>query len=581
MLGIKAVFGVEGKYYRQGLDGLKKQTKSWGRGIQGIIGGAFALTAVTQAFKDFFATIRETNKAAKLLNVSFDEMKKLKVISQTFNTELDDTKELLSNVNERIFEAAINSGHMKEEWEALGVSAEELASKSPIEQMVAISDAFKNSEDRAAALAAGIALFGDDFKRTIEVIEAGGDAIQGVADEVDKTPEALTRFVKDFDATWRYCKALVEKFLGFLILTFESFVIINTHVWMTVGKIIGSVFDGIQNAAVGLFKVISGAATLDFEKVKEGAHQMGRGVVSIFKDSAKAATEGYQTMSREINSVWNDMHQEMEKTDLDGARKRKALRDKEKEELKEIAELQKKLLEEQKAAQFEAMTLERQRNQLLKERGRLEEIANNKTKEGIEASREILKINKKLQAVNDKIKAEEEKSQQQIRAKTDSINKIFESVRKKREDREFSKMDSGEQLETVNKQLEENTKKQIATLDQINEKIFNPDTKKEDLLNLEEIFANLQKDEQELIDKRESLKLGGFEVKPMEQSSIIASSLASIGGGGGVFVGRQDPALDEARKQTVTLNKIEQGIAILNRNLSTKVNQPTTFRKDG
>jgi len=110
MLGIKVPFSVDGKRYRKGLQDLRKDTKQWGEGIKGTILGAFAVGAIVQQFTNLADTLRETEKAARLLGVSFGEMNRLRVISERFNVELDDTKELLSNVNERIFESAIQAG---------------------------------------------------------------------------------------------------------------------------------------------------------------------------------------------------------------------------------------------------------------------------------------------------------------------------------------------------------------------------------------------------------------------------------------------------------------------------------------
>lgn len=169
------------------------------------------------------------------------------------------------------------------------------------------------------------------------------------------------------------------------------------------------------------------------------------------------------------------------------------------------------------------------------------------TKDQLKAAEEVVRIQKEIEGIQQRIQ----------KSKDDEAKTIADLEGKVAEKQDQQKLDAM----TPAARAEELKKRQKALFDEAAKAQEDGDRKaaaqkRLDALSLADDIKKAEKemaDEKDRIAKEKEKESG---LSPNKNPSIVASSLASIGGGGGVYIGGGDPLLTENRRQTGLLQQI-------------------------
>ena len=163
------------KGLRQAADKINK----WGKGV-GIVGatigaaGTSVLAPMVAATKSFASTADSIGKTAVRLGVGTEQLSQLGFAAEQSGTSLDVVAAAMQRANRRIANwSETGAGPAKRALDELGVSAESLAGKSPIDQMMQLADTLKGVENAGLRNQYAFEIFGDSAKAMIPLLSEG------------------------------------------------------------------------------------------------------------------------------------------------------------------------------------------------------------------------------------------------------------------------------------------------------------------------------------------------------------------------------------------------------------------------
>ena len=146
-----------------------------------------AIVAATAAAATLLATtnnaIREFNSLANSLNLTYNQLARLRAVSEGANLETDMMIDLAKTLNEQIGEAANGNKDFEESFARLGLSMSDLTKLGVDEQLLVVADALGNVTSQADKAQIGATLFGDNWLPALKLTEVN---VKGLADEFDK-----------------------------------------------------------------------------------------------------------------------------------------------------------------------------------------------------------------------------------------------------------------------------------------------------------------------------------------------------------------------------------------------------------
>ena len=146
-----------------------------------------AIVAATAAATTLLATtnnaIREFNSLANSLNLTYNQLARLRSVSEGANLETDMMVDLAKTLNEQIGEAANGNKDFEESFKKLGLSMDTLLKMGVDEQLLVVADALGNVTSQADKAQIGATLFGDNWLPALKLTEVN---VKGLADEFDK-----------------------------------------------------------------------------------------------------------------------------------------------------------------------------------------------------------------------------------------------------------------------------------------------------------------------------------------------------------------------------------------------------------
>jgi len=216
------------------------------------------------------------------------------------------------------------------------------------------------------------------------------------------------------------------------------------------------------------------------------------------------------------------------------------------EEKKKITEALSDLENEMTELARSRMNDEQKIADLKKEQWELSLVAGGGTElERIEAAKTILGITKEIESIEIGI----------IKKKQDEVTKAAKAAKDKEDATDDAEM-ALERKQTEVARSKMTPQQRIAVMKSDQKQLMDAAKKEKDA----ERSAKLKLEALNIGDdiKAEEDKLAGEKKKP-QNPNVVSSSLAAIGGGGGVFISQGiDPALAEARNQTTVLRQIAQ-----------------------
>ena len=148
-------------------------------GKAGLAGAAIAGAAAVgvKLVSSFLSANTEIARMSTSLGISTDDLQKWKFAAEQSGTELEVVGDASRTLSERIREAAEGSEDAISQFDALGLSAEELGKLTPNEQLRTYFGALGDVENQSVQTAIGQAALGDDYARLSPLIEGGSAAL--------------------------------------------------------------------------------------------------------------------------------------------------------------------------------------------------------------------------------------------------------------------------------------------------------------------------------------------------------------------------------------------------------------------
>ncbi|WP_342270471.1 hypothetical protein [Rickettsia endosymbiont of Orchestes rusci] len=185
---------------RQNFKKLQELTNKLSFGF-GRIGTAIAAAFSTRALKKIIDSGAEIGKFAGKLDMSTKSLSELKYVASNCGVEFNNLTSGLTQMASRINDAAQNSGEAKQALQALGLSAKELASLSPDQQLEKIASQFERLTDSTDKATIAAKLFGSESSTLMGILEQGAVGINKMREEAQKLGISLSE---------ENCKAMAQ-----------------------------------------------------------------------------------------------------------------------------------------------------------------------------------------------------------------------------------------------------------------------------------------------------------------------------------------------------------------------------------
>jgi len=145
-----------------------------------------AIVAATAAAAALFTTtnngVREFNSLANSLNLTYNQLARLRSVSEGANLETDMMIDLAKTLNEQIGEAANGNKDFEESFARLGLSMSELTKLGVDEQLITVANALGQVSSQADKAQIGATLFGDNWLPALKLTEVN---VKALANEFD------------------------------------------------------------------------------------------------------------------------------------------------------------------------------------------------------------------------------------------------------------------------------------------------------------------------------------------------------------------------------------------------------------
>lgn len=159
--------------------------------------GAAAAVALTTAlsviYKEQAGLIDQTAKFADKIGVSTESLSQLRYAADLTGVGANNLDMSMQRMTRRIQEAAQGSGEAAPALKQMGIDAQELARKTPDQQLHILAAAFKDVESQSERVRLGFKLFDSGGVSMINMLGNGSDALHEMKSEADELGLTLKR----------------------------------------------------------------------------------------------------------------------------------------------------------------------------------------------------------------------------------------------------------------------------------------------------------------------------------------------------------------------------------------------------
>lgn len=170
----------------QGQQANNSLSSGFGQTTQSIMAFRAAIATATAAAGLLFTTtnngVREFNSLANSLNLTYNQLARLRSVSEGANLETDMMIDLAKTLNEQIGEAANGNKDFEESFARLGLSMSELTKLGVDEQLITVANALGQVSSQADKAQIGATLFGDNWLPALKLTEVN---VKALANEFD------------------------------------------------------------------------------------------------------------------------------------------------------------------------------------------------------------------------------------------------------------------------------------------------------------------------------------------------------------------------------------------------------------
>jgi len=187
----EAKLGKTSRSVKQMGTNLRASMNTWAK--WGAAGAAAAVAVAAAIFKSTASNIDSLAKTADKLGLATDKLVGLRFAAEQTGIAQDTLDMALQRSTRRIAEAAQGTGEAVKALDTLGLSAEDLAKKSPDEQMRDIADAMMQVEGEGNKLALAFKLFDSEGAALVNTLAGGSAALDDFQSRADAMGIALSR----------------------------------------------------------------------------------------------------------------------------------------------------------------------------------------------------------------------------------------------------------------------------------------------------------------------------------------------------------------------------------------------------
>jgi hypothetical protein len=579
---------ADGSGYTKTVSRLRNDTKKFSGDVQGqmagigtAIKGAFAFVGVN-AFKGIMDEITELSRLARGIGDDFEGFQTITNAARQFGLEAETVSDAIKDLDVKMTDGALGAKAYAEVFELVGISLEEAMGMNQLERFYAFADAIKAADGQISSFSADE--INDAMFRMVPLLKLGATGIKNLGNEYVKFSESQRKMAEEGSKAWdnltQNLKWFVATIVGFVLPAMQNF----AH---TIGAVLGEgaaqfslfasgikkLFTGDFSGAKATFGALADFASGSFQRVADEIKETWADTKDTVKDGVPSGSSLETKGSKDARS---DIEKELNKQLEEQEKRRQALMDDEAKLLdlqkrriaaeKELGELGERLHRDG-ATDEEALRLAKlqtkweesqteEQAQQLKIKKQLADFEAKSAKDAealVDAQIDAwLKEGKKFKEKEDKEKEKKDKELEDQKEAEEDLASTQEDIAAERKAREEMGMSDEELLARRQAELKQQ-EQELAGLGQDANGDGKIDTADD------QFRADKELDIENLKSEIKGLELGieGDVTDP--QTGVISSSLAAIGGGGGVAA-FGDPVLTENKKQTTVLEGIRRAI---------------------
>jgi predicted lactoylglutathione lyase len=264
-------FKADGSGYKRGLENMRQETKRFASGVKGMLGGAFALTAVVAGLKRIADKFDRIHKLSIRFGASAESIQRLGFAAEQNGASMETMAKAMAQGNRSAQEAANGLKTYTRAFDALNINVEEFKNLNQEEQMYAIADAYRSATNKNQALAAAQQILGRSALELVPLLKLGSEEMKKLSEDITTlTNDQVASFAAANDALNRYktqITGVVGVFVAHFVRGFQLLVTVGAQAALE-----------ITNYFSGTGKILGDVVTGNFKSAARHARQLGRDV---------------------------------------------------------------------------------------------------------------------------------------------------------------------------------------------------------------------------------------------------------------------------------------------------------------
>jgi uncharacterized membrane protein len=498
MAEVNVKVGMNNSAFSKGLDSMRSMAKSWAADVGKMFVGAFAVGQIMNSLSSLASELDRVGKLATRLGVLPSTIAKIGQAAELAGTDVETVVKILAKLT-------LQANKSASAFEAAGISASKFASASPEDQWIMLADAYQKAGNDAVKLAALQQLLGKQGLELITSLKGGPEALA----------QSMGQFSDAYNTTVRQVEAMNDAMTKFKKQSVSEFAQVFHAARQGWAMFKGFATGGIDGAVDELVKLQE-----EMDKMFVEAEKKRKAAAA--SAAAEAAKKEQEEEQDKVDKIALTIEEKLAQRALDRMEteaKILKLQEDQAEAMRQMEDMDLSALERAEAAK-KALDLQE----------KIEDAEKKADQEADAAAAEEAKL-----------KAEEARAQQAV---ADAEAKVAAE-----EDRQsLAAMTPAERAAELQKR-QAALFAQSKAAEEDGDALGAAESRLAALQMADAIAAALAESMPDAIEEaNEEAERGN--------SSVVSSSLAAIGGGGGSFVSGVDPQLTELKNQTRLLERI-------------------------
>lgn len=183
--------------------------------LRGMIGAGLALGGITTALKEFTAAADEIDNLSTRLGIGTDEVQKFQLAADRTGQSMETVADAFKTLKVRSQEAAAGNEILQKQFEALGISQEDLEGGNIEGMFDTLNSTLTDSPNRLEKLAVAMKLLGEPVERLVPILDEYNKTYDQVISNDNLT--ALDKLGDKSGKTWDRMKTTAGNFAGWLV----------------------------------------------------------------------------------------------------------------------------------------------------------------------------------------------------------------------------------------------------------------------------------------------------------------------------------------------------------------------------